>query len=205
MNWVPSIRKHLGKNRILALSLRILFIFFTKKIMIILGTAGRETGCPRQILSFLRPLIGHCRRSGGARLHFISPAGTTSTRSDQVEALQKESGRRLCYIHSRCTSMDLFQVQVAPLVLKFGIHQGQAGRKGVSRGKEEGKRGGEGWKASVVWDFTTLLDWAAVYYPQRWASLPPEVTFKSLPLPTNLKIVTVTSFSLPAPKKIWNG
>jgi hypothetical protein len=33
---------------------------------------------------------------------------------------------------------------------------------------------------------------------QRWASFPPEVTVKSLPLPTNLKIVTVTSFSLPA-------
>jgi hypothetical protein len=31
---------------------------------------------------------------------------------------------------------------------------------------------------------------------QRWASLPPEVTVKSLPLPTNLKIVTVNSFSL---------
>jgi hypothetical protein len=35
-------------------------------------------------------------------------------------------------------------------------------------------------------------------YVQRWASFPPEVTVKSLPLPTNLKIVTVTSFSLPA-------
>jgi hypothetical protein len=33
---------------------------------------------------------------------------------------------------------------------------------------------------------------------QRWASFPPEVKVKSLPLPTNLKIVTVTSFSLPA-------
>jgi hypothetical protein len=32
---------------------------------------------------------------------------------------------------------------------------------------------------------------------QRWASFPPEVTVKSLPLPTNLKIVTVTSLSLP--------
>jgi hypothetical protein len=54
---------------------------------------------------------------------------------------------------------------------------------------------------------------------QRWASLPLEVTVKSLPLPTNLKIVTVNSFSLPAwknfetvtsfllpaPQKIWNG
>jgi hypothetical protein len=35
-------------------------------------------------------------------------------------------------------------------------------------------------------------------YHQRWASFPLEVTVKSLPLPTNLKIVTVTSFSLPA-------
>jgi hypothetical protein len=35
-------------------------------------------------------------------------------------------------------------------------------------------------------------------YQQRWASLPPEVTVKSLPLPTNLKNVTVNSFSLPA-------
>jgi hypothetical protein len=38
----------------------------------------------------------------------------------------------------------------------------------------------------------------AIALVQRWASLPPEVTVKSLPLTTNLKIVTVTSFSLPA-------
>jgi hypothetical protein len=37
--------------------------------------------------------------------------------------------------------MELFQLQVAPLVLKFGIHQGQTGRKGVSRGEEERKSG----------------------------------------------------------------
>jgi hypothetical protein len=37
--------------------------------------------------------------------------------------------------------MELFRLQVAPLVLKFGIHQGQAGRKGVSRREEEGKSG----------------------------------------------------------------
>jgi hypothetical protein len=36
--------------------------------------------------------------------------------------------------------MELFQRLVAPLVLKFGIHLGQAGRKGVRRGEEEGKR-----------------------------------------------------------------
>jgi hypothetical protein len=52
------------------------------------------------------------------------------------EVLQKESGRRLCFINSRCTSMELFQLQVAPLlVLKFGIHQEQAGRKRVRRGE----------------------------------------------------------------------
>jgi hypothetical protein len=39
--------------------------------------------------------------------------------------------------------MEFFQLQVAPLVLKFGIHQGQAGRKGVRRGEEEGKSGRE--------------------------------------------------------------
>jgi hypothetical protein len=58
-----------------------------------------------------------------------------------------------------------------------------------------------------------------IRYIQRWASLPPEVTVKLLPLPTNLKIVTVTlfllpawknfetvtSFSFPAPQKILNG
>jgi hypothetical protein len=33
---------------------------------------------------------------------------------------------------------------------------------------------------------------------QRWASFSPEVMVKSLPLTTNLKIVRVTSFSLPA-------
>jgi hypothetical protein len=33
---------------------------------------------------------------------------------------------------------------VAPLLLKFGIHQGQTGRKGVRRGEEEGmSRGAE--------------------------------------------------------------
>jgi hypothetical protein len=33
--------------------------------------------------------------------------------------------------------MELFQQSVAPVVLKFGIHQEQAGRKGVRRGEEE--------------------------------------------------------------------
>jgi hypothetical protein len=47
-------------------------------------------------------------------------------------------------------------------VLKFGIHQGQTGRKGVRRGEEEGMSGGQ--KAGIVRNFTTKLDWAAVYY-----------------------------------------
>jgi hypothetical protein len=34
--------------------------------------------------------------------------------------------------------MELFQRSVAPLVLKFGIHQGQTRRKGVWRREEEG-------------------------------------------------------------------
>jgi hypothetical protein len=40
--------------------------------------------------------------------------------------------------------MELFQRSVAPLVLKYGIHLGQAGRKGVRSGeeKEEGMRRG---------------------------------------------------------------
>jgi hypothetical protein len=54
------------------------------------------------------------------------------------EVLQKESGCRLCYMYSRCTCMELFQRLVAPLVFKIGIHQGQAGRKGVRGGEEEG-------------------------------------------------------------------
>jgi hypothetical protein len=33
--------------------------------------------------------------------------------------------------------MKLFQRPVAPLVLKFGIHKEQAGRKGVRRGEKE--------------------------------------------------------------------
>jgi hypothetical protein len=33
--------------------------------------------------------------------------------------------------------MELFQLQVAPLVFKFGIHHGQTGRKGVRREEEE--------------------------------------------------------------------
>jgi hypothetical protein len=37
--------------------------------------------------------------------------------------------------------MEVFQRLVAPLVLKFGIHQEQAGRKGVRREEEEGKSG----------------------------------------------------------------
>jgi hypothetical protein len=31
--------------------------------------------------------------------------------------------------------MELFQLQVAPLVLKFGIHKEQAGRMGVRKGE----------------------------------------------------------------------
>jgi hypothetical protein len=38
--------------------------------------------------------------------------------------------------------MELFQRLVAPLVLKIGIHQGQAGRKGVRGVEEEGRSGG---------------------------------------------------------------
>jgi hypothetical protein len=38
--------------------------------------------------------------------------------------------------------MELFQLQEAPLVLKLGIHQEQAGRKGVRRGEEERMSGG---------------------------------------------------------------
>jgi hypothetical protein len=37
--------------------------------------------------------------------------------------------------------MELFQRSVAPLVLKFGIHQGQTGRKEVRMREEKGKRG----------------------------------------------------------------
>jgi hypothetical protein len=39
----------------------------------------------------------------------------------------------------QCTSMELFQRSVAPLVLKFGIHQEQAGRKGVRGGESKGE------------------------------------------------------------------
>jgi hypothetical protein len=46
-------------------------------------------------------------------------------------------------------------------VLKFGIPLGQTGRKGVRRGEEEGMSRGQ--KASIVRNFTTKLDWAAVY------------------------------------------
>jgi hypothetical protein len=50
------------------------------------------------------------------------------------EVLQKESGRRLCYIYIAVAHKELFQRSVAPLVAKFGIHQGHTGRKGVRRG-----------------------------------------------------------------------
>jgi hypothetical protein len=38
--------------------------------------------------------------------------------------------------------LELFQRLVAPLVFKIGIHRGQAGRKGVRGGEEEGWSGG---------------------------------------------------------------
>jgi hypothetical protein len=38
--------------------------------------------------------------------------------------------------------MELNPLLVVPLVLKFGIHQEQAGRKGVRGGEEEGWSGG---------------------------------------------------------------
>jgi hypothetical protein len=45
---------------------------------------------------------------------------------------------------SRGTCMELFQQRLAPLVLKFGIRQEQAGRNGLRRGEEEGmSRGAE--------------------------------------------------------------
>jgi hypothetical protein len=48
------------------------------------------------------------------------------------------------------------QLPVAPLVLKFCIHQEQTGRKGVRGGEEEGRRGGGvRKKARVVKDSTT--------------------------------------------------
>jgi hypothetical protein len=49
--------------------------------------------------------------------------------------------------------MELFQRLVAPLVLKFGIHQEQARRKGVRSGEEEVMS--RGIKASIVRNFTT--------------------------------------------------
>jgi hypothetical protein len=64
--------------------------------------------------------------------HFYPPRRFYKRRADVVFAI---------HIYSRCTAMELFQLQVAPLVLKFGIHQEQAGRKGVSRREEEGKSG----------------------------------------------------------------
>jgi hypothetical protein len=57
------------------------------------------------------------------------------------EVLHKEKGRRLCYIYGLCTSMELNPPPVAPLVLKFGIHLRQAGRKGMRGGEEEGTSG----------------------------------------------------------------
>jgi hypothetical protein len=41
-------------------------------------------------------------------------------------------------------SNELNPLPTAPLVLKFGIHQGQAGRKGVRGGEEEGWSAGGG-------------------------------------------------------------
>jgi hypothetical protein len=41
----------------------------------------------------------------------------------------KEKGRRLCYLYSLCTSMEIFKLPTAPLVLKFGVHQGQGERE----------------------------------------------------------------------------
>jgi hypothetical protein len=83
------------------------------------------------------------------------------------EVLQKEKGRRLCYI---CIyGLGLKPLPVAPLVLKFGIHLGQAGRKGVRGERKRDGVGGQ--KASVVRDFTTLVDWAAACYPHALTSV----------------------------------
>jgi hypothetical protein len=40
-------------------------------------------------------------------------------------------------------SMELIPLLVAPLVLKFGIHLGQAGRKGVRGGRGKGMEKGQ--------------------------------------------------------------
>jgi hypothetical protein len=50
--------------------------------------------------------------------------------------------------------MELVPLPVAPMVLKFGIHLGQAVRKGV-RGERKRERVGGGLKVPVVRDFTT--------------------------------------------------
>jgi hypothetical protein len=40
--------------------------------------------------------------------------------------------------------MELFQRSVAPQVIKFGIHQEHAGRKGMRRVEKEGMKEGKG-------------------------------------------------------------
>jgi hypothetical protein len=54
-----------------------------------------------------------------------------------------ETACRLCYIYGLCTKYihGANLLPVAPLVLKFGIHLGEAGRKGVRGGEEEGWSG----------------------------------------------------------------
>jgi hypothetical protein len=49
-----------------------------------------------------------------------------------------ETACRLCYIYGLCTSMELIPLPVVPLVLEFCIQLGQAGRKAVRGGVEEG-------------------------------------------------------------------
>jgi hypothetical protein len=56
-------------------------------------------------------------------------------------AFPQERTLSLLYIEPLYTSLELFQLKVAPLVLEIGIHQGQTGRKGVSRREEDGKSG----------------------------------------------------------------
>jgi hypothetical protein len=50
----------------------------------------------------------------------------------------------LLYIKGLCTSMERNPLPKAPLVLKFGIHQEQAERKGVREVEKVGRSGGGG-------------------------------------------------------------
>jgi hypothetical protein len=86
-----------------------------------------------------------------------------SVKKRHKEVLQKESGRRLCYIYIAVVHTWSFSA----ISGASSVQIWHPPRTGIEKGSEEGRGRGNAWgqKASIVRNFTTKLDWAAVNYP----------------------------------------